>query len=100
MDVEKFDISKDAIGAKYMEMERSVCFLENMIFTVEISVSEHNRPEVKDAKVKEIKNLEDYETFQIVEDVGQEMIGSRWVVTKKENYDGQKTEYKACLVAT
>ena len=47
-----------------------------MIFTVEVPVSEHNRPEVKEAKVREIKNLEDYEIFEIVEDVGQETIES------------------------
>ena len=70
-----------------------------MIFTVEVPVSEHNRPEVKEAKVKEIKNLEYYETFEMVEDVRQEMIGSCWVVTKKEKHDAQNTEYKARLVA-
>ena len=57
IDVEKFEIAKDAIGVKYMEMERSVCFLENMVFTVEVPVSEHNRPKVNDAKVKDIKIL-------------------------------------------
>ena len=49
-------------------------------------------------KITEIKNLEDYETFELVEDIGQETIGSRWVVTKKEKHDGQKTQYKALLV--
>ena len=47
----------------------------------------------------EIKNLEDYETFELVEDVGQNTIGSYWVVTKKEKHDGQKTQYKVGLVA-
>ena len=57
------------------------------------------RPEVKDAKSKEIRNLEDYETFELVKDVGQKTIGSCWVITKKEKHDGQKTELKAQLVA-
>ena len=79
---------------------KEVCvYLESAIFTVEVPVSEHKRPEVKEAKIKEIKNLEDYETFELVEDIGQETIGSRWVITKKEKHDGQKTEYKAWLVA-
>merc|ERR1712112_255644 len=60
---------------------------------------EHGKPEVKEAKEKEIKNLEMYETFEEVEDVGQEKIGSRWIVTKKEKHDGQKQLYKARLVA-
>ena len=40
-----------------------------------------------------------YETFEEVEDEGQEAIGSRWIVTKKEKHDGQKQMYKARLVA-
>ena len=70
-------IAKDAIGSKYMKVEQVVCFLENGVFVVEVPVSEHNKPEVKEAKMKEIQNLEYYETFELVEDVGQECIGSR-----------------------
>ena len=51
--------------------------------------------EIKKVKINEIRNLEDYETFELVEDIGQEMIGSCWVITKKDKHDGQKTEYKA-----
>ena len=91
----KIDIVKDEIGAKYMQMERSVCFLDNAIFTVEVPVSEHKRLEIKEVKMKEIKNLEDYDTFELVVDVGQETIGSCWVIKRKEKHDGQKTEYKA-----
>ena len=40
------------------------CVLENAVF-------------VKDAKLKEIMNLGDYETFELVEDIGQECIRSR-----------------------
>ena len=40
-----------------------------------------------------------YETFELVEDICQETIGSYWVITKKEKHDGQKIEYKAWLVA-
>ena len=68
--------------------------MENLISTLEVPRSEHHRPKVKNAKVKEIKNLEDYKTFEIVEDVGQETTGSCLEVTKKEKYDSQKTEYK------
>ena len=51
-------------------------FLENAVFVVEVPVSECNQLEVKEAKAKEIQNLGDYNTFQEVEDVGQEQIGS------------------------
>ena len=48
--------------------------------------------------MKEIGNLDDYETFELVEDVGEETISSHWVKTRKERHDGQKIEYKARLV--
>ena len=47
------------------------------MLAVEVPVSEHNKPEVEEAKLKEIQNLEDYETFQLLEYGGQECIGSR-----------------------
>ena len=68
------DLEKDVIRAKYLQMEKNVCFLDNAVFVVEVLISEHNRPEVKKAKVKEMQNLEDYETFELVEDVGEKHI--------------------------
>ena len=52
-----------------------------------------------EAKQKEIENLEKYGVFEEVEDIGQEKVGSRWVITKKEKADGQKTNFKGRLVA-
>ena len=47
-----------------------------------------------------MKNLEYYVTFEcLMEDIGQECIGSCWVITQKEKHDGQKTQVKARLVA-
>ena len=37
--------------------------------------------------------------FEEVQDVGQETVGSRWVITKKEKADGQKQNFKGRLVA-
>ena len=39
--------------------------------------------------------METFETFEEVDDIGQETIGSRWIVTEKEKHDGQKHKYKA-----
>ena len=64
-------------------------FLENMIFVVEVPVKEQGKPEIKEAKEKEIDNVETYETFEQVDDIGQETIRSRWIVTEKEKHDGQ-----------
>ena len=80
-------------------MERSLCFLDNAVLVLEFPVLEQNKPEVKEAQVKEMKNLEDYETFQDVEDVGQGCIGICQVITRKEKHDRDKTEFKSRLLA-
>ena len=74
-------------------------FLETSIYVVEVPVKKHGKPEIIEAKGKEVENLETYETFEEVEDEGQETIGSRWIVSRKEKHDGQKQMYKARLVA-
>lgn len=97
---DKFDIAKDALGAKYMQFNinvRSIYFLENAICIVEVPGVEHVRTEVKEVKEKELKNLEDYESFKLVEDVGQECIGSGYVIMQKEKHDRQKTQFKVNL---
>ena len=73
--------------------------MDHSIFTVEVPVREHGKPEIIEAKDREIENLKTYETFEEVEENGQETIGSRWIVTEKEKHDGQKQAYKARLVA-
>ena len=66
---------------------------------MELSVSKHGTPEVKEAKMAEVSNLLDYEVFEEVKDEGQETIGSWWVVTEKEKHDWQKQQAKVRLVA-
>ena len=51
-------------------------------------MAELGTQEVKDPKIAEINNLIDYDIFEEVEDEGQETLGSRWVFTAKEKYDG------------
>ena len=68
-------------------------------YTIELLVSQYGTPEVKAAKMNEIRNLKDYDTFAEVQYEGQERIGSWWVVTEKEKHDGQKQKTKARLVA-
>ena len=73
-----------------MQIKNLECFDEMEIYTVEVPVREHKKPEVIEAKNKEIENLEKYGVFEEVEDEGQETVGSRWVITRKEKVDGQK----------
>merc|ERR1712239_32236 len=77
------DLQNDVIGAKYLQVEKSVYFMDHEIFTVEVPVKEHKKPEIIEAKNKEIENLRTYETFEEVADEGQETIGSRWIITEK-----------------
>ena len=82
-----------------MKVENTECFDDILIYTVEVPVREHKTPEVIEAKQKEIENLEKYEVFEEVKYEGQETVGSRWVITKKEKADGQKKNVKGRLVA-
>ena len=94
------DLDKDVVGTYWMKLENSECYSNEITtYVVEVPVHQHNRPDVKIAKEVEIKNLLDYDTFEEVDDVGQERITSRWVVTAKEVHDGQKSKCKARLVA-
>ena len=70
------DDEKDVIGAKYLKMEKSVCFLESIVFVIEVPVFEHCQTEFKGEDFQDLQNHEDYENFEEVEDVGQECIGS------------------------
>ena len=94
------ELEKDVVGTYWMRMENSECYDDEITtYVVELPVRQHKRPEVIEAKEVEMKNLKDYDTFEEVEDCGQERITSRWVITVKEVHDGQKTKYKARLVA-
>ena len=73
-------------------------FSDLSIYTVELPIKEHGRPEVKAAKILKVKNLLDYDVFKEVGDTGQETICSRWIITAKEKHDGQKQQTKARLV--
>ena len=77
------DLQNDIIGAKYLQVEKSVYFMDYEIFSLEVPVKEHGKPEIVEAKNNEIENLKTYETFEEVMDEGQETIGSRWIITEK-----------------
>ena len=95
----KKEMKEEITSTFWMQKENSECYDDIAIYTVEIPVREHKKPDVIEAKQKEIENLEKYGVFEEVEDIGQEAVDSRWVVTQKEKSDGQKTKVKARLVA-
>ena len=95
----KKELEKDALSTFWMVTERNECYDDLAIYAVEVPIKEHKLAEVVEAKEKEIQNLFKYEVFEEVEDIGQTRIGSRWVITRKEKEDGQKTICKGRLVA-
>merc|ERR1712237_194532 len=97
--MERRELERDQTATFWLQMENTECFDDMAIFAVEVPTKEHKKPEVMEAKDKELENLEKYDVFEEIEDTGQEAIGSRWVITKKEKEDGQKCDYKGRLVA-
>ena len=49
-----------------------------------VPLGEHWRPEVIEAKEKELDNWNKFNVFQEVQDIGQKTISTRWVITQKE----------------
>ena len=93
--IKKKEMERDIVSTFWFKVENNECYNNIAVYAVEVSVKEHKRQEVLDAKEREIQNLFNYEVFEEVEDDGQDRIGSRWVITKKEKADGQKTDFKA-----
>ena len=83
-----------------MRMENTECYDNITVYTVKVPVREHKKVEVIEAKDKELDNLMKYGVFEEANNEGQETISSRWVITKKEKADGQKTNYKGRVVAS
>ena len=73
-DVRREEMRKEEISTFWMQMENLECFDKMTIYTVEVPVREHKKPEVIEAKQKEIENLEKYGVFQEVKDEGQDKV--------------------------
>ena len=69
------DATSDNVGTNYLKVINSVSFSDLSIYTVELPVSEHRTPEVKEAKMTKVSNLLDYDIFEEVVDKGQNTIG-------------------------
>ena len=93
------EMENDALATFWMELENNECYNDIAVYAVEVPIKEHKLPEVIEVKDKEIQNLFRYNVFEEVDDVGQIRISSRWVITRKEKSDGQKSIYKGQLVA-
>ena len=56
-DVEKRELERDKISTFWIKIENTECFDDVAIYTVEVPVKDHKRPEVIEAKDKEIENI-------------------------------------------
>ena len=62
-DAKRDEMIIDEISTFWMKVENTECFDEYAIYTVEVPVKEHNKPEVIEAKQREIESLEKYGVF-------------------------------------
>ena len=70
--------------------------MEEEVNVVIIPTSEHGRPECKQAKMKELEAFDKFDVYEEVEDIGQERLSSRWVLTDKSTEEEKRV--KARLV--
>ena len=57
---------REEISTFWMQVQNSECFNDIAIYTLEVPVREHKKPDVIEAKHKEIENLEKYGVFEEV----------------------------------
>ena len=75
--MERRELERDQISTFWMKVENTECFDDVAVYTVEVPTKEHRKPEVIEAKEKDIETLEKYRVFEEVGDRGQETVGSR-----------------------
>ena len=73
-DVERRELERNKVSTFWMKVENTECFDDVTIYTVEVPVKEHKRPEVVEAKEKEIENLEKYGVFEKSDDEGKKQL--------------------------
>ena len=53
-DVQRRDLDREKISTHWLKIENSECFDDVAVYMVEVPVREHKKPEVIEAKAKEI----------------------------------------------
>ena len=94
----KHDLDEKKYAVYMMNVHKECFENEQTTYVIEIPVKEHGRADVLEAKAKELENLKKFGVLEEVDDDGQDTVGTRWVITKKEPQDGQKTKVKGHLV--
>ena len=60
-ELKQADTTSNTISTNYLKVVNSASFSDLAIYTLELPVSEHGRPEVKEVKETEVENLLDYD---------------------------------------
>ena len=84
-DVENIELRKveEARVERQENEDNSAKNLHEEILAVLVAKDETNTPEALEAKQKELDKLQEFDTYEIIDDEGQEYITTLWVVTKK-----------------
>ena len=72
----------DRIGVGKLKQDRKLEQNKETIYAVMVPKARHNEPEIIDAKKQEIENWKKINAFEIVEDIGQPTITTRWVINE------------------
>ena len=59
--------------------------LHEDIMAVMVSKEKRDNPECLEAKLKELEKLKEFDTYEVVDDIGQKHITTTWVLTEKGN---------------
>ena len=88
-------VNVDEVEIEMPNEDESQAFLpaDEEIFATMLDKDEKKSPECQEAKKKELDKLIEFNTYEIVDNIGQESISTTWVLTKKGS------EIRARLVA-
>ena len=100
-DLTENGVNFDKLEWKYDNVARTVAERSNNEIeecnVVLIPLREHGRPECLEAKKKELEGWKQFDAYEEVEDLGQDRLSNRWVMTEKGSKENPRV--KARLVA-
>ena len=84
------DGSVGSIDTSNLEIRRTLAdevnltWMHQEVFANMVTGERRNSPECLEAKVKELAKLQEFSTYEVVDDIGQDYITTTWVLTDKE----------------
>ena len=97
--LEKKEKTEEQITTYYWKRQKDCYAKDIYVYMVDVPRKRLNDPDVLEAKRLELENLTNYETYEVVDYIGQQYIEGKWVCKYSEKQDGSKHAVKARLVA-